>query len=71
MSIHYCGEIAPFTMGFDIRYIAYPNLIERFGVFPVLLERDFNLPQIEELMAEVELIARKQRDHGLQRKIRA
>ena len=24
-----------------------------FGVFPTLLERDFNLPPIEELMAEV------------------
>jgi uncharacterized protein (UPF0276 family) len=28
-----------------------------FGVFPTLLERDFNLPPIEELMAEVEHIA--------------
>lgn len=44
---------------------------ERFGVFPVLLERDFNFPPVEELMAEVEVIACMQKDHGLQRKIRA
>jgi len=29
---------------------------QTFGVFPTLLERDFNLPPIEELMAEVEHI---------------
>jgi uncharacterized protein (UPF0276 family) len=36
-----------------------------FGVFPTLLERDFNLPPIEELMAEVEHIK------ALQKKRRA
>ena len=30
---------------------------ETFGVFPTLLERDFNLPPIEELMAEVDRIS--------------
>jgi uncharacterized protein (UPF0276 family) len=30
---------------------------ETFGVFPVLLERDFNLPPVEELMSEVQKIA--------------
>ncbi len=44
---------------------------ERFGVFPVLLERDFNLPPVQELMAEVEQIAGMQKNHGLQRKKRA
>lgn len=44
---------------------------DRFGVFPVLLERDFNLPPVEELMTEVEQIASLQKDHGLQRKKRA
>jgi uncharacterized protein (UPF0276 family) len=29
---------------------------EAFGVFPVLLERDFNLPPLEELMTEVQKI---------------
>mgnify|MGYP001823279288 CR=1 FL=1 len=29
---------------------------ETFGVFPVLLERDFNLPPVEELMTEVQKI---------------
>lgn len=32
-----------------------------FGVFPTLLERDFNLPPIAELMAEVEYIATLQK----------
>jgi uncharacterized protein (UPF0276 family) len=32
-----------------------------FGVFPTLLERDFNLPPIEELMAEVEHITTLQK----------
>lgn len=44
---------------------------DHFGVFPVLLERDFNLPPVEELMAEVEQIVIMQKDHGLQRKKRA
>jgi uncharacterized protein (UPF0276 family) len=34
---------------------------ETFGVFPVLLERDFNLPPLAELLQEVEQIARLQR----------
>jgi len=34
---------------------------ETFGVFPVLLERDFNLPPVAELLREVEQIARLQR----------
>jgi hypothetical protein len=32
-----------------------------FGVFPTLLERDYNIPPLEELMPEVEQIARLQR----------
>ncbi|MGD8308723.1 MAG: DUF692 domain-containing protein [Chromatiales bacterium] len=33
---------------------------ERFGVFPTLLERDFNIPPVPELLREVEQIARLQ-----------
>ena len=33
---------------------------QRFGVFPTLLERDFNLPSINELMAEVQQIKKFQ-----------
>lgn len=33
---------------------------ERFGVFPTLLERDFNLPPLQQLVLEVERIARLQ-----------
>ncbi|MEJ2383076.1 MAG: DUF692 domain-containing protein [Xanthomonadales bacterium] len=37
------------------------SAFETFGVFPVLLERDFNLPPLAELLQEVEQIARLQR----------
>jgi uncharacterized protein (UPF0276 family) len=36
---------------------------ERFGVFPTLLERDFNIPTMERLLTEVERIAEIQRRH--------
>jgi hypothetical protein len=36
---------------------------ERFGVFPTLLERDFNIPPLERLVAEVDRIAEMQRHH--------
>jgi hypothetical protein len=35
-----------------------------FGDVPTLLERDFNIPPLEELLAEVEQIAELQREHG-------
>jgi uncharacterized protein (UPF0276 family) len=35
----------------------------RFGVFPTLLERDFNIPPLEQLSAEVARIAALQRRH--------
>jgi len=41
----------------DLLEIAYKN----FGVFPTLLERDFNFPPIVELLAEVEQIIRIQK----------
>jgi uncharacterized protein (UPF0276 family) len=44
---------------------------DRFGVFPMLLERDFNLPPVPELLAEVEQIAAAQARHGLQKKKQA
>lgn len=40
---------------------------ETFGVFPTLLERDFNIPEIAELMSEVDQIAalqHKWRNHA-------
>jgi uncharacterized protein (UPF0276 family) len=40
----------------------------RFGVFPVLLERDFNLPPVDELLEEVGQIKSVQRRHELARK---
>jgi uncharacterized protein (UPF0276 family) len=36
---------------------------ERFGVFPTLLERDFNIPPMDRLLKEVERIAALQRRH--------
>jgi uncharacterized protein (UPF0276 family) len=36
------------------------EVYERFGVFPTLLERDFNLPPLPRLVGEVERIARLQ-----------
>jgi hypothetical protein len=36
---------------------------EHFGVFPTLLERDFNIPPLTELMTEVDRIRNAQQDH--------
>lgn len=36
----------------------------RFGVFPTLLERDFNIPPLEELLAEVKTITSIQQRHA-------
>ena len=41
---------------------------ERFGVFPTLLERDFNIPPLSELMLEVETIRSIQSLHTPQRR---
>ena len=49
------------------------NLLEQayasFGVFPTLLERDFNIPPVKELLVEVERIVEKQSRH--QQEVRA
>ncbi|WP_347986131.1 DUF692 domain-containing protein [Methylomonas sp. AM2-LC] len=37
---------------------------KKFGVFPCLLERDFNLPPLVELLTEIEHIASLQRNNG-------
>jgi len=37
---------------------------ESFGVFPTLLERDFNIPPLDELLTEVQLIAKYQAKHA-------
>lgn len=39
---------------------------EHFGVFPTLLERDFNIPAIPELISEVEAIRQLQLQYGSQ-----
>ncbi len=36
---------------------------EHFGVFPTLLERDFNIPPLNELVREVDVIAKLQSRH--------
>jgi len=40
---------------------------EHFGNVPTLLERDFNIPPLEELLVEVERIASLQAEHGRER----
>jgi uncharacterized protein (UPF0276 family) len=42
-----------------------------FGIFPTLLERDFNIPPLTELVAEVERIAALRARHGSGRQRRA
>ena len=37
---------------------------ELYGVFPTLLERDFNIPALEELFGEVDIIRQLQKQHG-------
>ncbi len=37
---------------------------EKFGVFPTLLERDFNIPSFDALLKEVDTIAMYQQKHG-------
>ena len=44
---------------------------DRFGVFPVLLERDFNFPPLPELLGEVRQINELQARHGRGRERRA
>ena len=51
----------------DILRLAF----DAFGVFPVLLERDFNLPPVQELFLEVEKIAEIQRFYLQNRKKQA
>ena len=42
---------------------------DHFGTVPTLLERDFNIPPLEELLVEVEQIARLQAQHGGDRQL--
>ncbi len=53
------------THGADVIDPVWALLAEayaRFGVFPTLLERDFNIPPLDELVEEVSTIARLQAD---------
>jgi uncharacterized protein (UPF0276 family) len=36
----------------------------RYGVFPTLLERDFNIPPLSELLGEVDIIVERQKAHA-------
>jgi uncharacterized protein (UPF0276 family) len=49
------------------------NLLDRayakFGVIPTLLERDFNIPPLHELMTEIDHINQLQARHGQAQKI--
>jgi uncharacterized protein (UPF0276 family) len=42
---------------------------EHFGVFPTLLERDFNIPSVDELFNEVDSIHQMQKQYGDKRDI--
>jgi uncharacterized protein (UPF0276 family) len=42
---------------------------EHFGVFPTLLERDFNIPPIPELLGEVNRIAQLQQKWNAQKEL--
>ncbi len=53
---HGADIIDPVWALLDIAY-------ERFGVFPTLIERDFNIPPIPQLMAEVHRLRRIQQKH--------
>ena len=44
---------------------------QHFGVFPTLLERDFNIPPLPELLGEVEQIRSIQQKHGATDSLRA
>lgn len=44
----------------------YSLACEQFGPFPTLLERDFNIPPLAELLAEVEVIRTIQKRHRYQ-----
>jgi uncharacterized protein (UPF0276 family) len=44
---------------------------EQFGVFPTLLERDFNIPPLDELVTEVDTIAKLQSRHSPNRSTHA
>jgi uncharacterized protein len=42
---------------------------EKFGAFPTLLERDFNIPPVEELLKEVEMITARQAKYADQQPV--
>ena len=65
---HYqeAGDLIIDTHGADIIdpvWTLLDTAYERFGVFPTLIERDFNIPPINEVMAEVRQVAQIQRQH--------
>ena len=49
MDTHGADVIDPVWQLLDVAY-------QHFGVFPTLLERDFNIPPLEELVLEVDMI---------------
>ncbi len=57
---HGAEVIDPVWQLLDVAY-------EAFGVFPTLLERDFNIPPLDELLKEVDVIRRIQEKHSTPR----
>ena len=65
---HEAEDLRVDTHGSDIIdpvWILLQDAYRHFGVFPTLLERDFNIPAVPELMREVGRIAALQSDHEL------
>ncbi|OGT83308.1 MAG: hypothetical protein A3H91_17385 [Gammaproteobacteria bacterium RIFCSPLOWO2_02_FULL_61_13] len=65
---HEAEDLRVDTHGSDIIdpvWILLQDAYRHFGVFPTLLERDFNIPAVPELMREVGRIAAMQSDHEL------
>ena len=55
------------THGADVKPDVWSLLetaYEHFGVFPTLLERDFNIPQMSQLLGEVEQIKKQQQQYS-------
>lgn len=66
--LHAAADLCVDTHGEDVIPAVWDLLAEayrRYGVFPTLLERDFNIPPLTQLLREVERIAALQAHHNL------
>ena len=69
MAGHYveAGDLRIDTHGADVIDPVWKLLeaaYRHFGVFPTLLERDFNIPPVAKMLEEVEMIRRLQAEHS-------